>query len=803
MGVMDRGRRGDCRIPKWTARSLALCLVLALAGCGGGGGSGSDSPLSRTPDPAGGGPSNPATVPLGGGSPRPPPPPCPAGTVDARPSLGRCIARDGFLREAERLSLDYRNERIFKRQPGLEHIRADRAYAHLRLLRGAGAEPGEGVTIGFIDSGIDSGHSAFSDTSVAVDFLGGKSSEPGDKFSHGTAVASVAVGDRLSDPNGHHGVAWGADIAMLSIPLNGGGGGPYEPISLMDLDKYDSGDSRMFGTALGARTDILNMSISYTGTIEDYSESNLRLYYDRTIAVLAQGNAREKTILVWSAGNERGDKCIVNPPRVKAHRCVNGKVVASSPGVWAGLPARIAEMRGHSIAVVAVKPNGLIADFSNRCGIAANYCIAAPGVDVRVAYFGPNPNTGKEDFRGWGKADGTSFAAPMISGGLAIMKQIFRGQLSNTDLVARLFATANKTGEYASRLVYGQGLLDLGAATTPWGGVGLTGTGRTVAELNGRFGVAGSAIRPGPAMGDSLGYALGRREIAAFDGLGAPFWFSAGDFVRPPPREAVSVRLRRFLPAAAPAPPEGGARWPDLRIAGRDPGHAGLAEGALRLGLPMPRGWSAALLHRPRVEGSRPLSGVVAQWRPPGLPGLALGAGWLAQRESLLGASASGAFGRLSGRTAFVSARLEADGPAGWRLAAGGEMGVSRPDPAGGTLVRGISTLRTGAFRVEAARALSPGGTSVRLFAERPLRVHRGTAVLDLPTGRTVGGRVVGETVGVGLAPTGRQLDLGARIDRPLAGGALALGFVRSLRPGHRADAPAEWTVSVGWRGEF
>ena len=57
----------------------------------------------------------------------------------------------------------------------------------------------------------------------------------------------------------------------------------------------------------------------------------------------------------------------------------------------------------------------------------------------------------------------------MVAGGLAIMKQLFRGQLSNTDLVSRLFATANKTGIYADRTIYGQGLMDLDAATNPWG----------------------------------------------------------------------------------------------------------------------------------------------------------------------------------------------------------------------------------------------------------------------------------------------------------------------------------------------
>ena len=64
---------------------------------------------------------------------------------------------------------------------------------------------------------------------------------------------------------------------------------------------------------------------------------------------------------------------------------------AVSVELVAGLAARMPELRNHSIAVVALQ-DGMsgaeIADFSNRCGIAADYCIAAPGADVAFAYFG-------------------------------------------------------------------------------------------------------------------------------------------------------------------------------------------------------------------------------------------------------------------------------------------------------------------------------------------------------------------------------------------------------------------------------
>ena len=77
----------------------------------------------------------------------------------------------------------------------------------------------------------------------------------------------------------------------------------------------------------------------------------------------------------------------------------------------------------------------------------------------------------------------------MVSGGLAIMKQLFRDRLSNTELVARLLETADNSGVYADRALYGRGLVDLGAATSPVGvlevPVGMErGTGRLPAAVD-------------------------------------------------------------------------------------------------------------------------------------------------------------------------------------------------------------------------------------------------------------------------------------------------------------------------------
>ena len=108
--------------------------------------------------------------------------------------------------------------------------------------------------------------------------------------------------------------------------------------------------------------------------------------FGQAIATMAQADAEEKTILVWAAGNAHGDPCAAS-----TDHCENGEINAVSVEVLPGLVARIEELQGHSIAVVALRPDGEIADFSNRCGIAADYCIAAPGEGRRGRVLGTPP----------------------------------------------------------------------------------------------------------------------------------------------------------------------------------------------------------------------------------------------------------------------------------------------------------------------------------------------------------------------------------------------------------------------------
>ena len=319
---------------------------------------------------------------------------------------------------------------------------------------------------------------------MTEEIISGDGDAAGDTTSHCTGVAAVIVG-RPSDSHtaatrAGRGVAWGADVAMFAI-ATGSGGGNYVPVSLASLSNNDSGWASLINSVIGwssGAIDFVNVSVGFTGIIEQYGEQELRDNFGNSIAALAQAGVSDKTVFVFSAGNGHGDPC--DPADLTGHTdlCVSFvdglgmtryKVNARSADVDSGLPARISELRGHVIAVVAIRSDGRIASFSSRCGIAAQWCIAAPGQSIRTAYYGPDPVDSSPGARGAHTTSGTSFAAPMATGALVVMKHYYRDQLSNTALVSRLLATANDRGIYANSSIYGHGLLDLDAALTPQG----------------------------------------------------------------------------------------------------------------------------------------------------------------------------------------------------------------------------------------------------------------------------------------------------------------------------------------------
>ena len=493
-------------------------IVFLIAGCGGGGSSGGVRPQSPsvTPEP-------PPTTP------EPPP-------VTPEPDTSESELRQEYAAHPE-----------FRNQPALEQVNAHYAYA-----RGA---TGEGVTIGIIDSGIDPGHTKFEGklhpdsynvagynpdySFCSMREPDGSCSFEGGPPSHGTLVGGVMAANRQTDAtNGTgsdfavHGIAFDAKLFSVGIPF----GEPpdyYDPIDLSQPGSLSSTDLEFaeISNRLNPSVTAINLSFGFFGNIEDYSETEIRGALPRTLEAIAQAAtpAGERTIYVWAAGNARGE----------VH--FDGTIEpATSVELVAGLPVRIPELRGHSVAVVATDQNGEIASFSSRCGIAKDFCLAAPGVELTGPYPGAYCPTGSGDC--YASASGTSLAAPIVTGGVALLAQYYRDQLGNDEIVRRMLETANKEGIYADSDVYGQGFLDLDSATRPVGDTRmLTGQSLSGPSAPGRL----STVSLGPAFGDALSHGLASSEIASFDELDAPFFRPLGDYIQP--ETNVTARLEERL----------------------------------------------------------------------------------------------------------------------------------------------------------------------------------------------------------------------------------------------------------------
>ena len=199
----------------WAAVHILVVLVLfSSSGCKGGG---APTPGAPSPDV-------------------PPPPPLPEPCVPTA-EFG-CLPRADHQLRLQAFADAHEDADDFRNQWGLEAIDAARAYAHVDLAMGVGGAPGAGVTVGFVDTGIDLDHPLFTGD-VTEEFLFMAEDETGAASSHGTSVASIVGANAeglipAERHRGFRGVAWGADLSMFAIPV-GSGSGPYSPISLGDF----------------------------------------------------------------------------------------------------------------------------------------------------------------------------------------------------------------------------------------------------------------------------------------------------------------------------------------------------------------------------------------------------------------------------------------------------------------------------------------------------------------------------------------------------------------------------------------
>ncbi len=232
----------------------------------------------------------------------------------------------------------------YNAQAGLAAIHADVAY-NLGLS-------GQVVKVGIIDSGINPNHSEFSGAiSASYDFIA-NSSVLTDADGHGSHVAGI-IGARR-DGVGMQGVAYNSSL-IISRAI--GSGGTFDKIaSAID-----------FAVANGARVINNSWGLGFPSPAGDvpfyyFTKSELAAAIPTTITSL-QNAVSAGAVIVFANGNGN-----LPPPRLGY----------DNPNLG-GLPYYYPELQNNWITVAATDVNGAEPLYTNRCGVAANFCIAAPG----------------------------------------------------------------------------------------------------------------------------------------------------------------------------------------------------------------------------------------------------------------------------------------------------------------------------------------------------------------------------------------------------------------------------------------
>ncbi|GAA2756499.1 S8 family peptidase [Actinopolymorpha rutila] len=269
---------------------------------------------------------------------------------------------------------------------------------------------GAGVKVAVLDTGIDTTHPDLAGrVGAAHNFT--DTADAGDRFGHGTHVASIVGGSGAASDGARKGVAYGANLLNGKVLGDDGSGAMSWIIAGME---WAAGDEH---------ADIVNMSLGSDPTV--YGSNLVTAAVDRL-------SSDDGTLFVVAAGNDGCDACVLAP--------------GDAPS---------------ALTVGAVDRGDQLADFSSRgpgpVNLALKPDITAPGVGIWAARAEDAQLGGSGPYL---QLSGTSMATPHVAGAAALLSQA-RPDMTGPELKAALMSTAVPTAglrEYQQ----GAGRVDVG-----------------------------------------------------------------------------------------------------------------------------------------------------------------------------------------------------------------------------------------------------------------------------------------------------------------------------------------------------
>jgi subtilase-type serine protease len=442
-----------------------------------------------------------------------------------------------------------------------------------------------------------------------------------------------------------------------------------------------------------------------------------------------------------------------------------------------GLPYLRPSLEAGWIAAVNGVPtfsNGNVSSvqlLSSACYESARWCMVADG-----AWQVPDPALQLDP--GNSLVTGSSFAAPQISGALALLQDAFP-TLTPHQLRVRLLASADDdffakdayvelaTGyNKGYSFTYGHGFLDIEASLKP--------IGPTAMSLANGGAVATDApvLMTGSAFGDAVAMSLATTDVMVKDALSAGFVMPAGALTAPiRPGSQASALLSRSLTrnleadrveiVSALANPFGSTQGNTVRMTGSD------GQSVASVLIPQGSGDSVGVnVTRVLSEGPLRVEMGLKIARDDG------------QKMSLDGTSGA--------MMASVSLGLTQDLGANAFLALSGEVGMS--DLGGATALSESTSARFDSAALTIGRSdVFAEGDRVTLSVSMPVAIASGRTVLDLPVYRQ-GAAMSYEAVALNLAPESRQMDFEIGYQAGLADGLeMKLSLAHSENFGNQA----------------
>lgn len=729
-----------------------------------------------------------------------------------------------------------------------EYFHSDGPAFHNAIPAWSLGAAGKGVTIGIVDTGIDSTSPEFAGriAAASTDLAGTRGLSGG--ASHGTQVAMVAAAARNN--TGVVGIAWDATILALRADRPGSCATADPTIKDSGCQFDDAVIAASVDHAVQNGAKVINISLG--GSAPDQVVRD---------AIARAGTAN--VVVIVSAGNDGAStKTDVDP--------------ANPDPFAAGLRT---SGNGNVIIAGSVDANGAFSSFSNRAGAEQQWFLSARGEQICCVY---QNGALKETIDANGQRyvtlfSGTSYSAPQVAGAVALLRQYFPN-LTATQVVDLLLKTARDAGTTGTDATYGRGIMDIGAAFTPQGTTSIAGTtaqlplGDTTLVASAAMGDAvqqaslgtmvldryqrafqvelGGALRSaqlqprlaaalagqvrqitGGNAGVALAFAVdGRPRAAALPWAGAlrlnrddsdrAHVLAARLITRMGPQTSFALAYAQgadglvaqlrgqnadqarpaFLVASDPAEDFGFSRSGQTAFALRR------AIGAWGLSFSAERGsaisgapaqFAYGRIERNRRDGVTRLG--LSLDRSLGALDAALGASWLSEDRTMLGAHLHDSFGASGADSLFLDAGLGWQAAPRFHLGARWRQGLTRAR--GSAMVLGSSSLITQGWALDASRlGLFVPGDSLSLRLSQPLRVSRGGIDLNLPFAWNYETLTATQSIRqLSLTPTGRELTGELAWRGPMGGGTGRASLFWRHNPGHYARLPADKGVGFNW----